>query len=392
MACLCRSLALVVGFGLLAGACSKGASLTNNGAGGSGGSASGGSGGNAGAGGNGGAVSEGSGGNIGSGGSGGNAGDGGSGGKSSAGGSGGKSGAGGSGGDSSDGAGGNGSGGDSSGGAGGNGSGGNSSGGTGGNDSGGNASGGAGGDGSGGSSGVGGAGGTSGTTILVSCESSKPASVVKASTAALTNFTPPDSAGTLAPAGIDSSGSLGTASWPYTQPVGNTYVYPAKTTGSGVDGGTCTSNSSGLTSSLNACDKASTPGVWTISGTVGTWSGAGLAFWCPVDASAFNGVQFDISGDLGPSGAITFSVLSCTDTTLTTCNSGTKSVTVTSATPTVSVLWSDLVVKLADGTAGPAFNRNIITGMGWGFGWYWPEDAGAPYQLNAKIDNLAWLP
>ena len=31
----------------------------------------------------------------------------------------------------------------------------------------------------------------------------------------------------------------------------------------------------------------------------------------------------------------------------------------------------------------------IITAMQWGFGWYWPADAGAPYQLSAKLDNIA---
>jgi hypothetical protein len=37
-------------------------------------------------------------------------------------------------------------------------------------------------------------------------------------------------------------------------------------------------------------------------------------------------------------------------------------------------------------------NRNIISAMSWAFGRYWPEDAGAPYQLSVTIDNLAWLP
>ena len=57
-----------------------------------------------------------------------------------------------------------------------------------------------------------------------------------------------------------------------------------------------------------------------------------------------------------------------------------------------STVPNRLVVKLSDGSAGPPFNRAIITAMSWAFGWYWPEDAGAPYQLNATIDNLAWLP
>jgi hypothetical protein len=192
---------------------------------------------------------------------------------------------------------------------------------------------------------------------------------------------------------VDSSGSIGTAVWPYTQPVGNTYVYPAKTTGQAGDGGTCTtSNANGLTSSLSSCDQQPTPGVWTISGTVSTWSGAGISFWCPVDASTYSGVQFDISGDIGPSGTVTFGITFCTDTSLATCQTGEKKVTVTSSTPTASVLWSELASTLADGGPGPEVNRNVITAMSWAFGWYWPEDGGAPYQLNAKLDNLAWLP
>jgi hypothetical protein len=192
---------------------------------------------------------------------------------------------------------------------------------------------------------------------------------------------------------VDATGSIGTAVWPYTKPVGNTYVYPAKTSGQPGDGSTCTTaNANGITSSLNACDEQPTPGVWTISGTASTYSGAGLTFWCPVDASAYSGVQFDISGDAGPSGAVTFGITSCTDSSLATCQTGTKTVTVTSTTTTVSVLWSELASTLPDGGPGPQVNRTLITAISWAFGWYWPEDAGAPYQLNVKLDNLAWLP
>ena len=177
-----------------------------------------------------GAAMGGDGGSSGSGGSGGSGGGSGKGGNSNTGGSGGSGGA------AGKGSGGSGNGGAASGGA--------SSGGSGGHGSGGDAVGGAGSGGSGGSAGSagdvggtgtagfggstpgGGAGGSSGTSTLVSCETTKPAGVVKASAVAISNFTPPDSSGTLAPAGVDSFGSFGTASWPYTGPVGNTYVYP----------------------------------------------------------------------------------------------------------------------------------------------------------------------
>ncbi len=369
-------LAWVLGIGLLAGGwIGTGCSPKTTSSGGSGGSqgGSGGSGGSVGSGGSAGSQGGSAGSQGGSGGSSGSGGSGGSVGQSGGSGTGGKAGSGGAGG----------AGGTlGAGGAGGT----LGAGGTGGTSEAGGA---------GGTSGAGGAGGGSGTgTTAVSCESTTPASVVKATSVAISNFTPPDSSGTLAPAGVDATGSIGTAVWPYAQPVGNTYVYPAKTSGQAGDGGACTNTgaASALTSSLNECDGQPTPGVWTIKGTVGTWSGAGISFWCPVDASAYSGVQFDVGGDVGPSGTITFGITFCSDATLTTCQNGEKSITVTSTTTTVSVLWSELAVTLADGGAGPQFASTVITGISWAFGWYWPEDAGAPYDLNVTLDNLAWLP
>ncbi|MFO7177566.1 MAG: hypothetical protein DIU78_002595 [Pseudomonadota bacterium] len=49
-------------------------------------------------------------------------------------------------------------------------------------------------------------------------------------------------------------------------------------------------------------------GVWTISGEIGTYSGFGIWFDCELDASQFAGVEFEVSGNPGPSGELRFLV------------------------------------------------------------------------------------
>lgn len=49
-------------------------------------------------------------------------------------------------------------------------------------------------------------------------------------------------------------------------------------------------------------------GAWTISGEIGTYSGFGIWFDCELDATQFAGVEFDVSGDAGPSGELKFLV------------------------------------------------------------------------------------
>ncbi|HEX6767088.1 MAG TPA: hypothetical protein VF103_16440 [Polyangiaceae bacterium] len=44
-----------------------------------------------------------------------------------------------------------------------------------------------------------------------------------------------------------------------------------------------------------------------VTGTVSTFAGVGVSFGACVDASEFSGVEFDVGGDVGPSGRVTFS-------------------------------------------------------------------------------------
>jgi hypothetical protein len=153
---------------------------------------------------------------------------------------------------------------------------------------------------------------------------------------------------------------------------------------------------------------------WHITGTVGTYSGFGL--WWEVatedsgafqgygtgvlDLSAFAGIQFDVSGDPGPLGVLTFNVqsaaqqASATTQGLATCGTcqpdagscldSTASVSGITTTPrTVSLYWTDFTAK---GTT--AFDPATTVAMNWSLPWV----VGAtPYPVDITLANLQFI-
>jgi len=199
---------------------------------------------------------------------------------------------------------------------------------------------------------------------------------------------PPLCTGTAPSAALISDFSIATGS---TGPVlfgtwgqsmyGGAYIYPRAITNPGPCDGTPSAYP--LTQDL-------TGGNWHITGTVGTYSGGGL-WWqcntgtmasiayasaCTIDASAYTGISFTVSGNAGPAvspattGAIAFSVLqpstmklgldsagnpkTCGMCTGTTCGSS-VSVPVSTAATTVKLTWAELGVTTPDAISTIAF-------------------------------------
>ncbi|HJX63827.1 MAG TPA: hypothetical protein VJ860_07720, partial [Polyangia bacterium] len=163
---------------------------------------------------------------------------------------------------------------------------------------------------------------------------------------------------------------------------GGAYIYPgaAAATPGPCDG---TPSSYPLTQTL-------TGGSWNIQGTVGTYSGGGL-WWncntgtlakpnyvgaCTIDASAYTGISFTVSGNAGPAvspattGSFSFSVSTpttmkpsvdsagnpktCGTCTATTCGSS-VSVPVSATASTVTLTWAQLGVTTPNAISAIAF-------------------------------------
>jgi hypothetical protein len=159
---------------------------------------------------------------------------------------------------------------------------------------------------------------------------------------------------------------------------------------------------------------------WHISGTLGDYSGFGLFFdnCSRVDASAYKGVSFTISGSV-PQGSITMGLGTLNDVIASswlsthggdttekpgrclptsgtnqydqkTCADATKSVPVT-ATPTkISILWSDFTGGKPEPGVTPT---DIIS-----FYWFFPPPTGAgtasptTYAVDIVVDDLSFIP
>jgi hypothetical protein len=157
---------------------------------------------------------------------------------------------------------------------------------------------------------------------------------------------------------------------------GGTYVYPA-------------AGDMGATHPLTT---SFANGEWSIGGKVGTYSGFGLWVDCVVDASAYKGIRFDISGNVGPGGEVTFNVPTASNTwknptkmppghesceaTETTqyslCLAASKKIKVTTAVQTITVEWTDLT-----GGLPKAFDPKEIMGFQWQLAWPPPAQGGA---------------
>jgi hypothetical protein len=160
---------------------------------------------------------------------------------------------------------------------------------------------------------------------------------------------------------------------------------------------------------------------WHISGNLGDYSGFGLTFdGCSrVDASAFRGISFTISGSVAQGGMVTMGVSTLNDTIASSwlnthggdgsllpgrCipSTGTNRYTQSScwdaaavipvqAVPTVrTILWSDFTGGKPESGVTPSDILAVY--------WFFPPPVGAgtvtptPYPVDIVIDNLAFVP
>ena len=160
---------------------------------------------------------------------------------------------------------------------------------------------------------------------------------------------------------------------------------------------------------------------WHISGTLGDYSGFGLAFvGCSrLDASAYRGISFTISGSVPQGSFVTMGVSTLNDTLAASwlnahggdgslnpgrCipTAGTNRYTQSScadafapisivAVPTVqTILWSDFTGGRPEPNVAPSDILAVY--------WYFPSPVGAgtatptPYPVDIVIDNLAFVP
>ena len=138
-------------------------------------------------------------------------------------------------------------------------------------------------------------------------------------------------------------------------------------------------------------------GLWHISGTVGAYSGFGLWFEpCMIDTSAYRGLAFDIGGDVGTTGSLSFAIstsgnlepLLC-KTNVGTCDP-TEAACARAATPvlipaepeTVTVDFAALRGGVPEDTVNPA----EITAIEWIFDCSSCLDS--PYDVDVTIDNV----
>jgi hypothetical protein len=168
-------------------------------------------------------------------------------------------------------------------------------------------------------------------------------------------------------------------------------------------------------SGANAIKSDLTQGNWHLTGTVGDYTGFGLYFdLCDrVDASAFKGISFTVSGNvtsitfgvgtaddtptgtwmLSPGGKTTAKASDagkCTPTSGTQyyhpgCGDPTAQIPVTATATPQKVTWT----SLTGGTPVSSPNPKEITSIYW----YFPWTAGqTPYALDFTIDDLSFIP
>ena len=140
-----------------------------------------------------------------------------------------------------------------------------------------------------------------------------------------------------------------------------------------------------------------------IAGDLTGYSGGGLWFGPCVDARAFAGIQFDVSGMPGDSGQITFMLQTNANTPITPadmrgacaytteenkysdCAQPAATRPVSETVQTVQVLWTDLM----GGKPTATTDGSDIVGMQFQFTW---SDTAAPYSASITIDNVQFIP
>ena len=127
-------------------------------------------------------------------------------------------------------------------------------------------------------------------------------------------------------------------------------------------------------------------GVWTVSGTLATWSGMGLWLTSCVDASAFSGLTVTLSGNAGPTGQIYIGLKTTVDDNTAPDYSAPLAVTDT-ATP-VTAAWADFAP--GETATGIALDPSKITNIYFRFDW--PCLEGTVSDVSVTLDDLKFAP
>ncbi len=143
-------------------------------------------------------------------------------------------------------------------------------------------------------------------------------------------------------------------------------------------------------------------GVLNVSGSVADYSGFGLWFTACSDATAFDGISFDISGNVGTSAKITVALQTHSDypintvdmkggcafasaaTQYTDCVYPTVTKDVPEGGGTVTVAWSEF----AGGKPVATGDASEIVGIQWSFAWAMGSTA---YPIDVDVDNVHFL-
>ena len=144
-------------------------------------------------------------------------------------------------------------------------------------------------------------------------------------------------------------------------------------------------------------------GNMTVSGNVADYSGFGVYFNACSDASAFDGLSFDISGNVGPSAKLKLSLQTHSDypvdsvnmkggcvytseaTKHTECVPPSVTVDIPEGGGTLTVAWADFAAGKPVVTADPS----EIIGIQLAFSWAGATDTA--YDVEASLDNVHFL-
>jgi hypothetical protein len=146
---------------------------------------------------------------------------------------------------------------------------------------------------------------------------------------------------------------------------------------------------------------ANPEGTLKVTGTVKNYDGFGVYFTTCTDASAYTGVSFDIKGNVGPSGKLSFRFQSNANTAVDTvnkkgtcvvppgtadpyplCHDATYDITVTEGGGEVAVKFSDVM----GGVPVATVDGKDIVGLQWAFAWAGATDT--EYPVDVTVDNI----
>ncbi len=180
---------------------------------------------------------------------------------------------------------------------------------------------------------------------------------------------------------------------------GGSYAYPTIGPGTDSPANPAAGNYCTTLGSQNSFVATATPGTGLVlSGTVATFTGVGLFLYQCIDASAYHGIQFTISGDVGNEGLdagspdqITFSLSMPSDSSQGTCTLGSSCgspsyvVTVPAQPTTIQIPFQ----MLTGGAPLFALDPSQISGVQWSLPWPCTQNPSV-YTTQITITDVAF--